>query len=88
MAVNGLVEATRTDFRIYPNPATTSLTIECSKPGVLYLTDMLGRLQKSVVLHAGVGSMVVDIRDMVSGVYGYTFRTEDYRTTGKIIVTR
>ena len=39
-------------FTLYPNPATTSITVEYAQGGKLEIVDMLGRVQLSTILKA------------------------------------
>jgi hypothetical protein len=67
-------------FSIYPNPATTELHFEYNKPGIVQLSDVTGRLAKSVFLSAGKRSQSVAITSLPPGLYLYR-----YLVTGQVI---
>ncbi|GAI33753.1 unnamed protein product, partial [marine sediment metagenome] len=58
-------------IKVYPNPATNTLTIEFNAPisnGVVLFYDVLGKLQKETSLDA-TKRTVVDISDLRQGLY-------------------
>ncbi len=74
-------------FNVFPNPASDviSITLEGNtSSGDLSLMDNLGRVVKSVTLNAPTTQL--NISDLSSGVYFYSFAGEGVLNKGKILV--
>jgi hypothetical protein len=64
VGLKGLIENA---MHIYPNPATTTLTIELVQQTTIELVDMLGQTIQTHQLKSGVNT--IDVSELVSGVY-------------------
>lgn len=58
-----------TSVKIYPNPASDFIQIDCGQPGPMFikLFDLSGNKQKSV--HSGNGRVVIPVKDLKPGSY-------------------
>ncbi|MEM6328452.1 MAG: CotH kinase family protein [Bacteroidota bacterium] len=79
----------------YPNPVTTTATVEVTLaqagPLSLRVVDLLGREILTLAdgeAPAGVHSHVLDVRRLPSGVYAVVMETEGYRAVRRVVVTR
>lgn len=74
-------------FKLYPSPTTGALNIEYTGGGIVEIADMLGRVQRNIVLSEGKRRLSVDVGNLTPGVYTYR-RTESGRAaqTGKLVV--
>lgn len=82
--VAGVEHATPT-FRLYPNPATTSVNIETGSAGVIAIYALDGRLVKSVKVEGR--SAVISLSDSLSaGVYMCRFTGADGSTNAVRLV--
>ena len=79
----------------YPNPFNPSTTIEYSLPQKQFVTltivDILGRdiaTLVNAVQEAGVHSASFDARNLTSGIYFYTLRTEKHSITKKMVLQK
>ncbi len=73
-----------TTINVFPNPATDYLTIETTQPGTIEISNIQGKLIKTLtttgtktnVDHVGYSSYVVDVSEFPSGVYIVEVKTE------------
>ena len=75
--VEGILEKTPLDIRIYPNPATDKITVEASRPGIIDIEiyDNLGQL---VVSEKKQGvKLSFDVSSLSRGMYYIKVVTED-----------
>ena len=70
---SGLVEADAAGFEIFPNPATSEITISFRQPtneaAVIEVLDISGRLLMSDQLEAGIVSRKLALKAIPPGVY-------------------
>ncbi|HEX2617290.1 MAG TPA: LamG-like jellyroll fold domain-containing protein [Flavobacteriales bacterium] len=73
-------------FQLYPNPASTQLTIELGSPGVadLSLVDALGRIVRTQRLN-GTAHATCDIAGLSNGVYLAVVRMGDQVRTVRVV---
>ena len=88
-----LNEAVGFKVSMSPNPATTWTTINCSLPtdvdkALLTLTSTLGVKVMEMEIGTDQNNKVLDLRNLSSGVYGYTVRCGEYVETGKLVITK
>lgn len=75
-----------TDIMVYPNPATSSFTIELenNEQGLLRMIDAQGKCVRS---HTTNGTAIIDIEDLAKGVYSISWISSDsQRFTKQLIV--
>ena len=67
----GIDDVEGTAFTLYPNPASTTVTVEADKPAEVAILDVSGRQ----VMHTtvGAGTTTVDISRLAQGVYFVRF---------------
>jgi hypothetical protein len=70
-------------INIYPNPVTNNITIETPQQATIEITDIQGRLIKTLEVNAGKTS--VDVSTLPSGVYIVKAKTEKGVTFKKIV---
>lgn len=70
-------------INIYPNPATTNITIECSKQAVIEILNVQGQCIQSLALNAEITN--IDISALPKGMYFIKMKTENNIETGKFI---
>ena len=70
---------------LYPNPAKNLVTIDykINKPSYVIIRNILGSEIKKVMLNTFESTHTIDISELISGTYFYSFVTED-----KIIKTK
>ncbi|MEZ5045907.1 MAG: T9SS type A sorting domain-containing protein [Chitinophagaceae bacterium] len=77
-------------FKIYPNPASTSVTVEYSlqsEASILQLFDLTGRIVKEITLPKGTSKTEFRVTDLVTGVYTYKQILHDRSAkTGKLLI--
>ncbi|MEZ5045909.1 MAG: T9SS type A sorting domain-containing protein [Chitinophagaceae bacterium] len=77
-------------FKIYPNPASTSVTVEYSlqsETSILQLFDLTGRIVKEITLPKGTSKTEFRVTDLVTGVYTYKQILHDRSAkTGKLLI--
>ncbi|MBK8330491.1 MAG: T9SS type A sorting domain-containing protein [Bacteroidetes bacterium] len=78
-------------FKLYPNPASTQLTISyllnSAEKGKLILYDILGREQMQVDLQNNINKVSVNIRNLPQGIYMYKFFVKNNQTeNGKLLI--
>ena len=78
-------------FKLFPNPASTQLTIAYSlknaEKGELILFDVLGRKQMQIDLQSNVNKVSVYIHSLPQGIYMYKFLVNSKQTeAGKLII--
>ena len=87
-------EASFTSLDIYPNPATSLVTLslpETAQYGALYritLSDYLGRVVQEDEVRAKGDYLQLNVADLSSGSYHLELHAETYRGSGKIVVVR
>lgn len=65
--LGGIDDVEDSDFRLYPNPASTTVTIETDRPASLTLTDATGRECGRWKVESGKNT--IDISSLPAGVY-------------------
>jgi hypothetical protein len=67
------------EFVIYPNPSHEYLTIlhDASKPSILDIYDIAGRIVKTINLERDKRSVTINISELANGTYNYVLKTED-----------
>jgi hypothetical protein len=78
-------------FKLYPNPASTQLTITYSlnhtEKGKLIIYDILGREQIQIDLQNNVNKVSVNIQSLPQGIYMYKFFVNNNQTeAGKLLI--
>ncbi|MEO8588370.1 MAG: T9SS type A sorting domain-containing protein [Flavobacteriales bacterium] len=88
------VDASNTSaLRIFPNPATAgaalvTVEMDAASHGTVRLTDMQGRLVRSLPLKDGgpKRSLILDLQGVPAGTYVLTFETGALRTAQRLVV--
>lgn len=84
----GIEENQELAFRMYPNPATDFITIECMKFGsdvpVISLHDHLGRLLK--IKEMDYNRTQFEVPDLPAGLYLISVKTKEGAATRKLII--
>lgn len=87
--INGIKPSPNTDkltgFKLYPNPATNTVTIEAPEQGRILFKDVLGR-ERLEFRTKMLDKQTIDISHLPTGVYIYEYRTDKGNTTGKLII--
>lgn len=75
-------------FSIYPNPATTNLTIESRTPlAQVWVSDVAGRVVWQETLRSAQSDRNIDVSALPSGIYLVAAITEDgRRSVQKVVV--
>ena len=76
-----------TDFTIYPNPATTSVSLQMETLvgfGQIVITDLYGKQVKTQPL--SMGNNAINIASLAKGMYFISTITNEGKTTKKLIV--
>ena len=80
------------DVTVYPNPASSSVTIlfPSGANGIttISLADARGTRVKSVVVKGEAGSVKLDVSGLQSGLYLLSAQSEDHYITKKLIIIR
>jgi hypothetical protein len=73
------VRMSEDEFVIYPNPSHEYLTIlhDASKPSILDIYDIAGRIVKTINLERDKRSVTINISELANGTYNYVLKTED-----------
>ncbi|MHB8259846.1 MAG: metallophosphoesterase [Bacteroidia bacterium] len=74
---------------VYPNPASTSLTLTLSKgegTSTLQITDMLGSTVKQLIIHNS--SFIIDVSDLAEGVYQFIIHNSEFTINKKVVIVR
>lgn len=80
----GIRNIAQTALTVYPNPATSHVSVNVSEPmSEAVLTDLKGRRLRSYQLHEGENSLSVE--ELPAGVYILTMRTADNSVTTRIV---
>ena len=81
----GTTEANYLPIKVYPNPATTSVTIaEIAQPSSIIITDINGRVMYTSATDATLLEIALD--NFASGVYLVNVVSEQFKATQKLIV--
>lgn len=84
------INSSHQDNFLYPNPATTSVTIE-SKATVVEIIDGMGRAVSLPIYSESAGEgmrRVADISGLANGIYYCLFKTGNERTVQKFLISR
>ena len=81
-------EATTSEFKIYPNPASSSVNIATDKniAGTLSITDVAGRKMKSMQLSSAM--IEISTAEFPTGLYFVTLNRGTETTTQKLLICR
>jgi hypothetical protein len=81
----GIIENSLSNSNIsfYPNPATDKITINTADKVTMEILNTDGQIIKSIINHTG--DTPVDIRDLPSGFYIVTLKTENEIVTNKFV---
>ncbi len=79
------------NFNIYPNPATTQLTIDYHlqpfEEGSITIYDIMGRECFFINLNTSANKAVVNVSDLKSGIYTYKYTINNIsRRIGKLLI--
>lgn len=66
-ALSGISDIEGSDFRLYPNPANTTVTVETDTPATLTMTDVTGRECGRWKVESGKNT--IDVSSLHAGVY-------------------
>ncbi|HSN49660.1 MAG TPA: T9SS type A sorting domain-containing protein, partial [Bacteroidales bacterium] len=78
-------------LKIYPNPASQSITIEFSgnlAVAFIDLTNAKGQVLKSYSPTGKISSFKIDVSDVASGFYIIKVKTSDNAITRKVLINR
>jgi Domain of unknown function (DUF4331)/Secretion system C-terminal sorting domain len=84
---NQFIEPIAFDFKLYPNPAKSSVLITSefvTTGGKITVTDLLGKIVK--VQSMSLGNNVIDINNLGKGIYLVNIVTKEGNKTQKLIV--
>ena len=70
-------------LRVYPNPASSLVTIESDAPLQLQLSDLTGRVVRNITVS---GNAVISLEDLANGVY--YLKASDAGTTQVVKVVK
>lgn len=76
-------------FRVYPNPATTTLNLETAYAGEeidVVLTNVLGQVVYSSKMNKGTYAKSIDVSSFAKGVYTLTVNSVNGKAAYKVIV--
>jgi len=80
LGISEVADAPPHGLKLYPNPATTDChavwELSSVTAGELRITDLSGRLIRSLAIPAGAGEIGFDTSEMVGGVYLCTLRSD------------
>ncbi len=74
------------DFRIFPNPATEQVTLDCPSTGHVVVTDLMGRELQRLPVRAGVQQ--IDVTDLPGGLFHVTYTNGEAQLNKKLIINR
>lgn len=74
--------------RIYPNPATDRLTVECRGVERVTVMDLFGRAMLESVTDASAGMATVDTRNLSAGIYIVVLHSANHQEHHKLIIHR
>jgi len=77
-----------TEFTLYPNPATTRITLQYNNTAnaALQILDITGRRVKQMALSKVSTTTTIDVSDLPAGMYFYSLRTALNKSkTGKFV---
>lgn len=80
-------ELNANSYELYPNPATSLLTINCKLVigfGKLLITDYLGRTVKEQII--SMGPNTIDVSKFTKGMYMVSIVTEQGKETKKLLI--
>lgn len=79
------INSSNNGFTIYPNPATEKIHIANSEHSTVAVTiqDITGKTVKTATLEQG--DNIIDVNDLVSGMYMVTFKNTNMQTTKKFV---
>ena len=77
----------------FPNPACDFVKFSCKSKNInntidILITDQLGRIIKTLILSSGISEQIWDTRNILSGVYCYSYKSGNLRKTGKIVIIK
>ena len=80
----GIEEINNNQVKVYPNPATTSLTFayDTKKKDTLFLYNSLGQLVKTIQLNPSTNTQTISTVDFAEGIYYWQMRNE----SGKLMI--
>ena len=84
----GIIDKENNDLNIYPNPCNGLINIDVKKSFEKELTvyDVLGNVVKKITIHSE--HTIVDINDLVNGVYYFTFSSGASSQFKKVIINK
>ncbi|MFN0276362.1 MAG: T9SS type A sorting domain-containing protein, partial [Chitinophagales bacterium] len=85
----GLTGDEEQDILLFPNPANTSVTVVCKAPAnnvQITILNQLGVIVKSLHFDSITDMQRIDISDLVSGYYVFSFQTVDFKATSELMV--
>jgi hypothetical protein len=79
-------------YSIYPNPATSKITIDVTllggnEPITMQIVDILGRTVHSESIQLQKSSYTVNTSEWKPGIYSVIFSDGNKRSTQKVIIT-
>ena len=77
-------------FTVYPNPTNGKITIKINSinhiPAQIYLYDVSGRKQQSLVVNKNRGEAQLNLTNLAKGIYFVTLENESKRVSQKVIL--
>ena len=77
--------------KIYPNPASSIITIDLKNPvekANFIISDIFGNTVKQIEVAENTSAIKIDLTDMAAGIYSYTFTGTAQTESGKIEVVK
>ena len=79
------------NISVKPNPANNWVAFDYQLPfyateGIIKITDMTGKILKTIPVTDSIGQKVWDVRHIQSGVYLYILESGGYKKSGKLII--
>ncbi|MEX1187964.1 MAG: T9SS type A sorting domain-containing protein [Bacteroidia bacterium] len=84
--VTGINNIANSSIKIFPNPANDLVTVVSSGNGMIQITDITGKVMKSITLN---NQMIIGVEtsDLANGVYLVTIIEEGIRSTQRLVIS-
>lgn len=77
-------------FKLFPNPATSSITVELpyTGNGKYYLTDISGKIFKQNNIENNTNNFTINVNDVANGTYLLSLEMNGNVSTSKVVIVR